>query len=466
MKETIYKEIISYLRKIIEKTEWEGKVFSVGGCVRDLLLRNEIKDIDLVIEVPEGGLKFTEWLKSNDYLKGDPVLYPNYGTSMFRLKEYPDYPLEAVCTRKERYPDPSTRNPETAYGTLKEDCFRRDLTINALYHNISTNKIIDLAGGINDMRDRILRTTSNPEVIFEDDPLRILRIIRFWGRLGNEWRIEKSILEAMEKLNGRLGILSMERISSELLQILCPKEASKCLVLMAKTGVLSVLLPQIEALRACKQGPQHFGDVFEHTLAVIEKVRPREDLRLAALLHDSGKPRCITFKDGIPKFYQHEVISGDVAKEVMSYLKLSNEIQHKVEFLVRYHMIFKQCGDNAERLKRKKLRSYLNSWGEENTTDLLELIDADNKSHSKDFCLPDQVIRIKEMIGEERSWFTYKLPITGEDIMRVKGIEPGPLVKRYKKYLLLYAFSHPSRSGREDLLEELSHVKNNNLPNL
>lgn len=468
MKENVYNEIISYIRKIIEKTEWEGKVFSVGGCVRDLTLKNEIKDIDLVVEVPEGGLRFTEWLKNNRYLylKGNPVVYPKFGTSMFRLRKYPGYPLEAVCTRKERYPDPSTRNPETAYGSIEEDCFRRDLTINALYHNISTNEILDLAGGINDIRNKILRTTSDPTIIFEDDPLRILRIIRFWGRLGNEWKIEANILEAMKKLNSRLRILSRERVSSELLQILCSKEASGCLEIMADTGVLSVILPQIEALRGCKQGPQHFGDVFEHTLAVIEKVPPREDLRLAALLHDSGKPLCISYKDGIPKFYKHELESEKVAKEVMKELKLSNEIQDKVRFLVKNHMIFKRCGQLGEQLKRKKLRLYMHSWGEENLMSLLTLIDADNKSHSKDYCLPEQIDEIRKIIEEEKSWFTYKFPITGGDIMKIKNIKPGPLVKQFKKYLLLYAFSHPNQSEREDLLEELYHVKKNNLPKL
>ena len=466
MEISIYREIIEYLRKIIKDTEWEDKVFSVGGCVRDLLLKKEIKDIDLVVEVPEGGLKFTEWLKKNSFLKGDPVLYPNYGTSMFRLNDYPEYPIEAVCTRKERYPDPKTRNPETAFGTLRDDCFRRDLTINALYHNISTDKIIDLAHGISDMKNKILRTTDEPEIIFEDDPLRILRIIRFWGKLGTDWRMTGEIIEGMRKLRKRLTILSKERVCSELLQILCTDEASRCLSYMANIEILSVILPQIDLLRGCKQGPQHFGDVFMHTLAVIDKVPKRIDLRLAALLHDSGKPNCMTLKDGVPKFYRHEICSKEVAKEVMQNLKLPIELQRKVEFLVENHMLFKQCGDNAERLKLKKLRSYINTWGEEYTYDLLELIDADNKSHSKEFCLPDQISRIKKIIEEEKFWFTYKLPITGKDIMEVKEIKPGPLIKRYKKYLLLYAFSHPSRSSKEDLLEELSPVKHNNLPNL
>ena len=296
MEISIYREIIEYLRKIIKDTEWEDKVFSVGGCVRDLLLKKEIKDIDLVVEVPEGGLKFTEWLKKNSFLKGDPVLYPNYGTSMFRLNDYPEYPIEAVCTRKERYPDPKTRNPETAFGTLRDDCFRRDLTINALYHNISTDKIIDLAHGISDMKNKILRTTDEPEIIFEDDPLRILRIIRFWGKLGTDWRMTGEIIEGMRKLRKRLTILSKERVCSELLQILCTDEASRCLSYMANIEILSVILPQIDLLRGCKQGPQHFGDVF-----MLIDTRKEYELALPILIGKSINSSLIE-KGGIEKF--------------------------------------------------------------------------------------------------------------------------------------------------------------------
>jgi putative nucleotidyltransferase with HDIG domain len=459
MTEEIYNEIITKLQKIIKHTEWEGRVFAVGGCIRDLLLRREIKDIDLAIEYPEGGIKFTEWLQNHNYTQGSIVFYQNYGTSMFRLKGYYDYPIEAVCTRKERYPDPKSRNPETAYGTLREDCFRRDLTINALYQNISTGKIIDLTGGISDMRDKILRTTSDPDVIFEDDPLRILRVIRFWGKLGEDWTINPNVVEGISKHRGRLGILSLERIQTEFSSIITSPRASRCLILMRDLGILETIFPEIQAMVGCKQGPQHFGDVFEHTLAVIDKVRGDLKLRLAALLHDSGKPICRIMKDNVPKFYNHENVSAEIAEKFLREWKYPNDVVEEVCYLVRNHMLFKQSG---LLVKLKKLRKYqYQASSKEMFERLLELIDADNKSHAPEYCLPDQVETIRKMIDPK--WFSFKIPVSGEEIMEIKGIEPGPLVRSYKEYLLRYSFSHPD-STREDLLEELRHVKPNNLP--
>ena len=459
MTEEIYKKVLSYLRNIIQGTEWEGRVFTVGGCVRDLLLRRLIKDIDIVIEVPEGGILFPRWLQEHGFIQGDPVFYPTYGTSMFRLREFQDLELEAVCTRKERYPDSSTRNPETAFGSLKEDCFRRDLTINALYHNISTGKIIDLTGGINDMSKKVLRTTADPGAIFIDDPLRILRVIRFWGSLGEDWVFFPGILEAAKEMAGRLGILSAERIQAEFSRIITGPGAVGCLKIMADHGILSIIAPEVQAMIGCEQGPQHFGDVFTHTLAVIEKTGPSLSLRLAALLHDSGKPLCKILKDGVPKFYQHELVSPGVAETFLRRLKYPVKVIEEVKFLCANHMIFKQWGE--KKINMKKLRRWQYEMGKERFITLLKLIDADNKSHSPEYCLPTQISKIREVIDPR--WFTYHLPISGNDVMMIKGIEPGIDVKRHLEYLLGYQFSHP-QAEKDELIEELEHVKPNNLP--
>lgn len=456
-----YNRVINYLKDIIKGTEWENKVFTVGGCVRDLILKAPIKDIDLVIEKPEGGLKFASWLSESGFLVSDPVFYPTYGTSMFKLRKFKDLPLEAVCTRKERYLDHDSRNPETAFGTIEEDCFRRDLTINSLYHNISTGEIIDLSGGLNDIEKKVLRTTSDPRFIFEDDPLRMLRVIRFYGRLGKDWKIFPGIIEAIMDLSGRLRILSKERVQAEFSSMMIGPNPELCLRMMSATGILDVLFPEIAAMTLCEQGPQHYGNVFEHTIGVINKVEPELILRLSALLHDSGKPKCVIMKNGVPKFYGHESFSSEVAKKFLKRLKYSNEVIDEVVFLCENHMIFKQWGSKID-LKKLRKRQY--EAGEERFIRLLKLVDADNKSHATDYCMPDQIENIKKSC--DPFWYTYKLPISGNDIMEVKGIKPGPLVKRYIKYLLRYAFAHPKESSREYLLEELKHVKPNNLPKL
>lgn len=451
-------KIINYFRSIITNTEWENKVYVVGGCVRDLLLGLPLKDIDLVVESPIGGIKFTEWLYNGGLLSGDPVLYPNYGTSMFRLKEFPEIELEAVCTRKEKYTNKLSRNPETVFGTLEEDCRRRDLTINSLYINISSGELIDILGGKEDLQNKRLRTTSSPAIIFEDDPLRILRVIRFWGRLGNDWKIDPEVEIGMKSMAKRLLILSSERVNSELSQILLCQNVTGCLVKMADLDILKFILRPVHDLIGCKQGPQHFGDVFEHTLAVIEKTPPILTLRLAALFHDVGKPRCQTYDDlGRPHFYGHEIPSAEITEEILRSLRYSNDIIERVKFLVKNHMRFKQG------IKPRDLRKLMYLWGKDKMMDLLILVDADNKSHAPEYCLPEQVKEIREFIQKEPRWFTYTLPLSGNDIMEIKNIQPSILVKKYLQYLLKYKFSHPEKT-EEDLIEELRHVKPNNLP--
>lgn len=171
-----YIEIRHTIRDTIKGTAWENHVYVVGGCVRDELMGNEIKDVDMCVDLPGGGVHFAEWLYSNKQITCKPITYPTYGTAMFHLRQFPDLELECVQTRKEKYPDAKTRNPETAFGSIEEDCFRRDLTINALYRNVSTDELLDYTGrGVEDIQNHTIRTTTDPDIIFDDDPLRILR---------------------------------------------------------------------------------------------------------------------------------------------------------------------------------------------------------------------------------------------------------------------------------------------------
>ena len=150
MKREQYVKIKEYLREVIRGTAFENHVMTVGGCVRDELMNVEIKDIDLCVSLPEGGIRFAEWLKQKGLTTKGVTVYPNFGTAMLHLKAFPRVELEFVQTRREKYIDHSCRNPLTAFGSIREDCLRRDLTINALYCNLSTNEIIDITGnGVN-----------------------------------------------------------------------------------------------------------------------------------------------------------------------------------------------------------------------------------------------------------------------------------------------------------------------------
>ncbi|MBP3630142.1 MAG: CCA tRNA nucleotidyltransferase, partial [Clostridia bacterium] len=226
-----YTEIIECLKNIILGTKFENHVFSVGGCERDLILDSPIKDIDIVIDLPNGGIEFANWLKDNGHTVGSVVVYEHFGTAMFRLKDYPDEEIEAVQTRKECYRDMESRNPETAFGSIMDDCQRRDFTINAIYRNISTGDILDLNGkSFDDITDGWIRACGDPNIIFSEDPLRILRAVRFKYRLGDHFLIEKDTYQGIFTHKDRLSIISQERITDEFNKIITGKDADQAFI--------------------------------------------------------------------------------------------------------------------------------------------------------------------------------------------------------------------------------------------
>ena len=159
MTEDKFYKIVSYLKDLIKGTKFEGKTYVVGGAVRDLLMNKEIKDVDIVVELPNGGIEIAKWMEENGYTHGSVVTYPTYGTAMFRLNEYPEVEIECVQTRKEQYKDKNSRNPETEYGTLYEDIMRRDFTCNTLLYDITNCQVLDLTGkGIEDIKNKIIRS--------------------------------------------------------------------------------------------------------------------------------------------------------------------------------------------------------------------------------------------------------------------------------------------------------------------
>ena len=159
MTEDKFHKIVLYLKDLIKGTKFDGKTYVVGGAVRDLLMNKEIKDVDIVVELPNGGIEIAKWMEESDYTHGSVVTYPTYGTAMFRLNEYPEVEIECVQTRKEQYKDKNSRNPETEYGTLYEDIMRRDFTCNTLLYDITNCQVLDLTGkGIEDIKNKIIRS--------------------------------------------------------------------------------------------------------------------------------------------------------------------------------------------------------------------------------------------------------------------------------------------------------------------
>lgn len=461
-----FKKIIAYLCDVTKGTDWEGHVYAVGGCMRDRQLGFiVIKDIDLVIDLPDGGLGFSQWLNEKGLLKGDPVVYPNYGTAAFNLKLFPKEQIECVQTRKEQYKDVNSRNPETTYGTIEEDAFRRDLTINAIYQRISDGAILDPTGlGIKDIKDHVIRTTTDPEIVFSDDPLRILRTIRFSARLG--WEINPETVSGMCQMYERLSVISAERIRSEIGQILTGRNVKKALQFMVETGIMKYVIPEVYDIVGLEQNKYHDCDVWEHTLKVVDCLEKKgdkcEEVRMAALLHDIGKSETRTVDDkGGVHFIMHEFASARIAKEVLERLKYPNKFIKEVVFLIRSHMWGFPKGDMA--VKRKVISKCQIACGNaEMWEKLASLIDADRNSHAPEHCdegCYERLMGIHETTtADGTAMYGYKLPVTGEDVMRIKGIRQGPKVKEYLAYLMKIALSRPLIT-KEHLIRHLRGFK-------
>ena len=449
-----YIQIKDFLRRLIIGTEWEGHVFTVGGCVRDEIMGLEIKDIDMCVSLQGGGIRFAEWLRDNGYTTKGVTVYPNYGMAMLHLNEFPEVELEFVQTRKEKYFDHSCRNPETAFGSIEDDCMRRDLTINALYTNISTGEIVDITGkGVDDIKNHIIRTPNDPDTIYDDDPLRILRCIRFASRYG--WEIEYDTYEGMVRNVSRLEIITKERVKDEFCKMLTCKHPIMAMELLRKIGAMHYVIPELEETYSMTQNEYHFGTVWEHTMMVLEGTKDDNMiLRISALLHDIGKIRVCTEEDGKIHFLKHELKSGEMIDELLRPLKFSNEIIKEVTFLVRNHMICKTWGSECEYMKDKKLRRFqYECKTEERFRNLMTIIDADNNAYAADKCMPKQVefilSRTEAMKAEGSAMFGYKLPLTGKEIMDLKGIKPGSAVKECLDYLMKIAFVNPLRKKEE-----------------
>lgn len=456
-------EVCRYLKFILNESEFNDNTYIVGGAVRDFVMGNDIKDIDIVVSLPSGGIDLADWLYNNDLLCHKPVLYPTYGTSMFQLKKFPDIELEAVQTRKEQYKDKNSRNPETAYGTIYEDAMRRDLTINALYYNICTEKIEDITGkGLNDIKQHIIRVTSDPDIVYSDDALRILRCIRFSSRFG--WTIEGKTFSGMINNVERLNIITKERVKDELNKMLLTNKPSLALNLIRGIGAMKYVIPELEETYDMKQNKYHdFNTVWKHTMKVVDNSLPRIELRVAALLHDIGKIKTRTVDENdTVHFYKHEFASSDMCNTILRRLKYSNEFIHKVQFIIKNHMRTKSFSDDLSNMKVKSLLKLEYEWGEDNFNDCLDLIDADNLSHGKDYCMPNQVKHIREKVIELEkqgiSMFDYHLPINGNDVMETLGIPPSSEVKDCLKWVMKFAYNNPNIT-REKLLKQIKQWK-------
>ncbi len=426
-----YIRLIERLREIIKGSVFENKVYAVGGFVRDAILGKPIKDVDLVIETPDGGIAFATWLAyhTDCHVQGkNPCIFPTYGTAKMQIytdPELSDIELECVQTRKEKY-NKETRNPATAFGTIQEDAMRRDLTINALYYNISTDEVCDFTKkGLDDIKNHVIRTTGDANMIFDDDPLRILRVIRFSTRLG--WKIEKNTWVGMIMNSKRVGILTQERVTDELNKILTGDNPSEAIKKLDRCNVLRRVLPSLDMSKHVYQDLRPLRTLYDHVLETLDKTPKVLETRLAALFHDIGKLK--TYDKG---FMYHQQIGADMAEEVMKAMKYSNATISTVKKAIENHEYFSQyMGSNIPR--PQVIRKFVAKF-EGNDKDLdvaLDLIHANNitQMYGKKIKLVpgirNKIIELDKK-GKQQSGKKIVIPINGKDIMAEFNIKAGP----------------------------------------
>ena len=450
---------VDFLSQMIKKSKWKGKVFLAGGYVRDELLGLEPKDIDIVIEFPQGGIKFAEWITKQlkIYKKGsNPVVYPKFGTASFRLYgvNHKGYDLskieiEAVMTRKEQY-HAGSRKPDVSSGTLKDDVERRDFTVNSLLKDLTTGEVLDLTGmGKSDLKKGIVQTALDPDVIFKEDPLRMLRAIRFTVKYG--WKLPLFMIKALKRNSHMLKTISEERIMSELNKMLVSKSPDKAIRLLQMTGLNKYVAKELDGLRGLEQNKYHKFDALKHTLAVLKNTPPELETRLAALFHDIGKATTKKVIDGEIHFYEHEDVSAEMAEAILRRLKYPLDVIKKVKTAIKNHMRTKQYGGESEGISDKTIRKLKRDLGDHLKT-TLDLIHADNISHAEEYNMPMQIPKLRDRLKSlESEPIKPKLPVNGNDIMKHLKIKPGPVLKILLKQVEEAYFETPALTKKQAL---------------
>ncbi|MEU6007075.1 CCA tRNA nucleotidyltransferase [Streptomyces sp. NPDC047453] len=415
----------------------------VGGSVRDALLGRLGNDLDFTTDArPEDVLKIVRpWA---DAVWEVGIAFGTVGAQKQARVGDADrcFQIEVTTYRSEAY-DRSSRKPEVSYGdSIEEDLVRRDFTVNAMAVALPEKTFIDPHGGIGDLEARVLRTPGTPEESFSDDPLRMMRAARFAAQL--DFDVAPEVVTAIKDMAGRIEIVSAERVRDELNKLILSAHPRKGLTLLVDNGLAGHVLPELPALRLESDEHHRHKDVYDHTLIVLEQAMALEEepdlaLRLAALLHDIGKPRTRRFeKDGRVSFHHHEVVGAKMTKKRMIALKYSNELVKDVSRLVELHLRFHGYGTGE--WTDSAVRRYVRDAGP--LLDRLHKLtrsDCTTRNKRKAAALSRAYDGLEERIAQlqEREELDAIRPdLDGNQIMEILGVKPGPAVGKAYKYLL------------------------------
>ena len=455
--EILNQEIFHQISEAADRLGLECYV--VGGYVRDIFLERPSNDIDVV--VVGSGIKVAEELKRMVGKKAHLSVFKNFGTAQVKFwQKGTEYEVEFVGARKESYSHDS-RKPIVEDGTLEDDQNRRDFTINAMaicLNKARFGELVDPFNGLADLEDGIIATPLEPGITFNDDPLRMMRCIRFATQLNFE--IESETFEALERMNDRIKIVSGERIKDELNKIIMAPHPSIGFEYLQRSGLLQLILPELSALDIVeeKNGRKHKNN-FYHTLEVLENVCKHSDnlwLRWSAILHDVGKTKSKRWDGNVGwTFHNHNLIGAKMVPQIFRRLMLPMDMKMKyVQKLVEMHMRPIVIADDI--VTDSAVRRLLNDAGED-IEDLMMLCEADitskNEVRKKMFLENFRMVREKLADLKEKDYKRLLQPvIDGNEIMQMFNLKPSREVGTLKQYLKDAVLDNKVENEREPLM--------------
>jgi len=444
-------------KMLVELSDTGFEAYVVGGSVRDWLLGQEPKDWDITTKArPEQILKlFIDAKYENRF---GTVIVP------FRTDDGTVTDVVEITTYRSEQGYSDRRHPDEVIfeDKLENDLARRDFTINALAMDAS-GKLVDIFGGEKDLKKKIIRTVGEPEDRFKEDALRLLRAVRLSVQLN--FSIEPKTERAMLKLAGSIKFVAAERIRDELIKILSSDKPAEGIDLLHRLKLLQYILPEVEEGVGVEQSHHHTLPVYEHNLASLKHCPNQQwPVRLAALLHDVGKPKTRKIIDNAATFYNHEIVGARMVEKIMKRLKFSAEDSTRVVNLVRNHMFYY----NVDEVTAASVRRLIKKVGEENLSDLIDLRVADRLGSGVAKAMPYKLRHLQYMMDKVRHdpISVKMLKLNGDDLMKLLKIEPGPKIGSILDCLLAEVIEDPALNEKKYLQKrskELNELSLNEL---
>lgn len=437
-----YQSVVKKLTEIAMDNNYI--IYAVGGFVRDIILNRHPNDLDIMIEGENAGIEFSKLVAKTLNIH-PPVIFEKFATSKLLIE---DKEIEFIMPRKEYY-DKNSRNPETEIGTLQQDALRRDFTVNALFLRLNDFELLDLTQmGLKDIKNKIIRVTdeSASDIIFEQDPLRILRAVRQSFQL--EFDIENKTYQSMKNKVDRIKIVSGERIAEELNKILLLNKPSKAFNMLDDLGLLNIILPELKQTQNISHPEKyHDKDVYNHIMEVVDKIEPDLILRITALLHDIGKAETKTENDGKISFINHETKSSELAKKILTGLKYPMDFIKKVCFLIENHMYPKMYESSWKDLSVRKFADKLG-----NNIENIKLLNmADSKNFNNELFDRVKLLEENDLLMPQEELFD------GNELIEIFNRPAGKWINKAKNFIRTLQFENP-KITKKDALKKLKNM--------